>query len=83
MRKRYAKFHTTITQPRDPTGISSDPPTDVLRDCAHKLIEQMIQAEQTSRVISISGEGLENGQAHPVRHGHLPDREKMPSIDPV
>jgi hypothetical protein len=36
---------TTITQLPDPSGYSSDPFTDVLRDGARKLIEQAIHAE--------------------------------------
>ena len=36
---------TTITQLTDPSGFSSDPFTDILRDGARKLIEQAIQAE--------------------------------------
>ncbi len=33
---------TTITQVPDPSGVRSDPFTDVLRDGARKLIEQPI-----------------------------------------
>ena len=68
---------TTITQLSDPSGFTSDPFTDVLRDGARKLIEQAIQAELAALMAAFSGEKLEDGRARLVRHGHLPEREVM------
>lgn len=74
---------TTITQLPDPSGFSSDPFTDVLRDGARKLIEQAIQAELAALMNAFSGEKLEDGRARLVRHGHLPEREVMTGLGPV
>jgi hypothetical protein len=73
----------TITQLPDPSGFSSDPFTDVLRDGARKLIEQAIHAELSVLMNAYSGETLEDGRARLVRHGHLPEREVMTGIGPV
>ncbi|WP_339637131.1 IS256 family transposase [uncultured Hyphomonas sp.] len=74
---------TTITQLSDPSGFTSDPFTDVLRDGARKLIEQAIHAELAALMSAFSGEKLEDGRARLVRHGHLPEREVMTGIGPV
>ena len=74
---------TTITQLPDPSGFTSDPFTDVLRDGARKLIEQTIHAELAALMNAFSGEKLEDGRARLVRHGHLPEREVMTGIGPV
>ena len=73
----------TITQLPDPSGFSSDPFTDVLRDGACKLIEQANHAELSVLMNAYSGETLEDGRARLVRHGHLPEREVMTGIGPV
>ena len=70
----------TITQLPDPSGFSSDPFTDVLRDGARKLIEQAIHAELSALMNAYSGETLEDGRARLVRHGHLPEREVMTAL---
>ena len=74
---------TTITQLPDPSGFSSDPFTDVLRDGARQLIEQAIHAELAALMAAFSGDKLEDGRARLVRHGHLPEREVMTGIGPV
>jgi transposase-like protein len=74
---------TTITQLPDPSGFTSDPSTDVLREGARKLIEQAIHAELTTLMNAFSKEKLEDGRARLVRHGHLPEREVMTGIGPV
>ena len=74
---------TTITQLPDPSGFTSDPFTDVLRDGARKLIEQAIHAELSALMNAYSGETLEDGRARLVRHGHLPERAVMTGIGPV
>ena len=71
---------TTITQLPDPSGFSSDPFTDVLRDGARKLIEQAIHAELATLMAAFSGEKLQDGRARLVRPGHLPEREVMTGI---
>ena len=68
---------TAITQLPDPTGFTSDPFTNVLRDGARKLIEQAIHAELATLMNAFSGERLEDGRARLVRHCCLPEREVM------
>ena len=74
---------TTITQLPDPSGFTSDPFTDVLRDGARKLIEQAIHAELATLMAAFSETKLEDGRTRLVRHGHLPEREVMTGIGPV
>ncbi len=74
---------TTITRLPDPSGFTSDPFTEVLRDGARKLIEQAIHAELATLMAAFSEEKLEDGRARLVRHGHLPERELMTGIGPV
>src|SRR6056297_1068153 len=74
---------TTITQLPDPSGFSSDPFTEVLRNGARDLIEQAIHAELATLMAAFSNETLEDGRARLVRHGHLPEREVMTGIGPV
>lgn len=74
---------TTITQLPDPSGFTSDPFTQVLRDGACKLIEQAIHAELAALIAVFSGDKLEDGRARLVRHGHLPEREVLTGIGPV
>ena len=45
---------TTITQLPDPSGFSSYPFTDILRDGARKLIEQAIHAELATLMAAFS-----------------------------
>ena len=73
----------TISQLPNPSGFSSDPFTDVIRDGARKLIEQAIQAELAALMAAFAGEKLEDGRARVVRHGHLPERDVMTGIGPV
>jgi len=47
---------TIITQLPDPSGFTSDPFTDVLRDGARKLIEQAFHAELAALMNAFSGE---------------------------
>ena len=74
---------TTITQLPDPSGFSSDPFTEILRNGARDLIEQAIHAELATLMAAFSNETLEDGRARLVRHGHLPEREVMTGIGPV
>jgi len=46
----------TITQLPDPSGFSSEPFTEVIRDGALKLIEQAIHAELAMLMAVFSGE---------------------------
>jgi transposase-like protein len=74
---------TTIKQLPDPSGFSTDPFTDIIREGARKLIEQAIHAELAMLMAAFSEENLEDGRARLVRHGHLPEREVMTGIGPV
>jgi putative transposase len=48
----------TIIKVPDPSGLSCDPFTAVLRDGARKLIEQAIQAELATLMAGFAGEKL-------------------------
>lgn len=73
----------TIIKVPDPSGLSCDPFTAVLRDGARKLIEQAIHAELATLMAGFAGEKLKDGRARLVRHGYLPEREVMTGIGPV
>ena len=73
----------TIAKLPDPSGFSTDPFTDIIRDGARKLIEQAIHAELAALMAAFSAEKLENGTSRLVRHGYLPEREVMTGIGPV
>ena len=73
----------TITKLPDPSGISPDPLTEVIRDGARKLIEQAIEAELAALLAAIADQKLEDGRARLVRHGHLPEREILTGVGPV
>lgn len=74
---------TTITKLPDPSGFSSDPLRDVIRDGARKLIEQAIEAELITLMAAFAKDKLEDGRARLVRHGHLPEREILTGVGPV
>lgn len=74
---------TSIIRLSDPSGFSTNPFTDVLRDGACKLIEQVTHAELAALMNALSGKSLEDGRASLVGHGHLPEREVMTGIGPV
>ena len=73
----------TITKLPDPSGISPDPLTEVIRDGARKLIGQAIEAELSALLAAVADQKLEDGRARLVRHGHLPEREILTGVGPV
>ncbi len=73
----------TITELPDPSGISPDPLTDVIRDGARRLIEQAIEAELATLLGAFADHRLDDGRARLVRHGHLPEREILTGVGPV
>jgi transposase-like protein len=73
----------TITMLPDPSGISPDPLTDIIRGGARKLIEQAIEAEFATLLAAFAEDRLEDGRARLVRHGHLPEREILTGVGPV
>jgi transposase-like protein len=73
----------TITQLPDPSGMSPDPLTDLIRGGARKLIEQAIEAELSTLLGAFADHKLEDGRARLVRHGHLPEREILTGVGPV
>ena len=73
----------TIATLPDPSGISPDPLTDVIRGGARKLIEQAIEAELATLLAAFADHRLEGGRARLVRHGHLPEREILTGVGPV
>jgi putative transposase len=73
----------TITHLPDPSGFSSDPLTDLVRDGARQLIRQAVEAELAGLLERHAADRLEDGRARLVRHGHLPEREVLTGIGPV
>lgn len=74
---------TSITSLPDPSGLSRDPLTELLRSGARTLIQQAVEAELAVLLRAHAGEMTEDGRARLVRHGHLPEREVMTGIGPV
>lgn len=74
---------STITHLPDPSGFSSDPLTDLVRDGARHLIRQAVEAELAVLLERHAADRLEDGRARLVRHGHLPEREVLTGIGPV
>ncbi|SEO34814.1 Transposase (or an inactivated derivative) [Paracoccus alcaliphilus] len=74
---------STITHLPDPSGFSSDPLTDLVRDGARQLIRQAVEAELAVLLERHAADRLEDGRARLVRHGHLPEREVLTGIGPV
>jgi hypothetical protein len=68
----------TITQLPDSSGISPDQLTEIIRDGARKLIEQVIHAELATLMAAFAEEKLEDDRARLVRHGSLPNRSLPP-----
>ena len=73
----------TIAKLPDPSGISPDALTDVIRGGARKLIEQAIEAELATLLAAFADQRLEDGRVRLVRHGHLPEREILTGVGPV
>ena len=73
----------TITQLPDPSGISADPITDLIRDGARRLLQQAIEAELETLLAAHAGEQTVDGRARLVRHGHLPERSILTGVGPV
>ncbi|RDD97659.1 IS256-like element ISPpa1 family transposase [Paracoccus pantotrophus] len=74
---------STITHLPDPSGFSSDPLTDLVRDGARQLIRQAVEAELAVLLERHAADRLDDGRARLVRHGHLPEREVLTGIGPV
>ncbi len=56
----------TIAQLPDPSGISPDPLTDIIRGGARKLIEQAVEAELATLLAAFADHKLEDGRARLV-----------------
>lgn len=74
---------STITHLPDPSGFSSDPLTDLVRDGARQLIRQAVESGLAVLLERHAADRLEDGRARLVRHGHLPEREVLTGIGPV
>lgn len=59
---------STITHLLDPSGFSSDPLTDLVRDGARQLIRQAVEAELAVLLEHHAADRLEDGRARLVRH---------------
>jgi transposase-like protein len=72
----------TVTKLLQP-GEFHDQLTDILRNGAHKLLAQAIEAEVEVFLSTYQKERLEDGRARVVRHGTLPEREVQTGIGAV
>ncbi len=70
---------TKLIQP----GTFDDQLTDVLRNGAHALLAQAIEAEAADFLGRYADLKTSQGHRRIVRHGHLPEREIMTGIGPV
>ena len=64
-------------------GTFSDQLTDILRQGAHALLAQAVEAEVAAFLARHADLKTAEGHARVVRHGHLPEREVMTGIGPV
>jgi len=55
---------------------------EVLRSGARALLAQAVEAEVSSLLSCHADKLTDDGRRRLVRHGHLPEREIMTSIDP-
>jgi putative transposase len=70
-------FH--LVQP----GTFTDRLTEVLRDGAHMLLVQAVEAEVAGFLAERADKRTDDGRQRLVRHGHLPERSIMTGIGPV
>jgi len=73
----------TIIEFTKPTGFSSDPLTDVLREGARELLATAVQAEVSEFLATHKHLLDDEGRQRLVRHGFLPEREVMTGIGKV
>jgi putative transposase len=64
-------------------GNFSDQLTDILRNGAHALLAQAVEAEVGAFLCKHADLTTAEGHRRVVRHGHLPEREVMTGIGPV
>ena len=73
--------HTVVALEKPEFG--RDLLTELLRDGAHRLIEQAVQAELEEWLGSYSGRRLADGRVGVVRNGYHPERRIVTGIGPV
>lgn len=61
----------------------ADPPHELLRDDARKLITEAVQAELANLLEEYGGEQLEDGRQAVVRNGYLPERTVQTGVGDV
>ena len=61
----------------------SDPLTEMLRDGAQQLIQQVVETELQELLERHSGRRTAEGRAGVVRNGHLPERQIQTGVGPV
>ena len=82
LKERYAVSNDSVTELIQP-GTFDDQLTDVLRNGAHALLAQAIEAEVADFLGRYADLKTSQGHRRIVRHGHLPEREVMTGIGPV
>lgn len=63
--------------------LGKDTLTELLREGAHRLIREAVEAELAEFIAQFNGRRLEDGRAAVVRNGYHPEREIQTGIGPV
>jgi putative transposase len=81
-KERYAVSNDNVTKLFQP-GTFTDQLTEVLRNGAHALLAQAVEAEVASFLDQHAGLKTSEGHQRVVRHGHLPERNVITGIGAV
>jgi transposase-like protein len=81
-KERYAVSNDNVTKLIQP-GTFTDQLTEILRNGAHALLAQAVEAEVASFLDQHAGLKTSEGHQRVVRHGHLPERNVITGIGAV
>ena len=81
-KERYAVSNDNVTKLFQP-GTFHDQLTEILRNGAHALLAQAVEAEVAAFLDQHDDLKTNDGHQRVVRHGHLPEREIMTGIGAV
>jgi transposase-like protein len=81
-KERYAVSNDSVVKLIQP-GTFVDQLTEILRNGAHALLAQAVEAEVAAFLAKHAELKTAEGHSRVVRHGHLPEREIMTGIGPL
>jgi transposase-like protein len=81
-KERYAVSNDSVVKLIQP-GTFVDQLTEILRNGAHALVAQAVEAEVAAFLAKHAELKTAEGHSRVVRHGHLPEREIMTGIGPL